>query len=150
MESRLSMPPVPPAALHSASLISGILERVAIASDVGELATVLRTPMVPAAEVTMAPLPLEAAVVSSALGVPARPALGAWAAVHRAILQDAHSARPLHARQKWLLGLAAAAAVAISTVIAYQPTSREITVTFTDLDVAPGIDFTLLRHGIPR
>ena len=150
MATKLRSVPTPPAVLHSDRFLGDIYARIASESDVGECAAALRAPVVPELDAAMSSPALESALAAKVLATPPRPDLGSWAAVHRAILHDAQSARPSHTYQRWMLSIAAVAAVTVGAVMLTETTTQQSVIVFTDLDAAPGIDFTLLRHGVPR
>lgn len=148
----LAAPPRAPAMLHEPRFAQAVLERIVEHAAEAPVFHQLALPVLPPAADALCPEPLLASPIAhKAIAAPAGPSAAAWHRVHDAILADLRQPRRLRVRRRWLAAVAAAALVAA----VFSRSNRGgpdavVDIAFIDLDRAPSLEFTAIRHGALR
>jgi hypothetical protein len=152
MAAALRVPPAAPPAIRAPQFAHAVLERLVEHAAEAPVFRKLAEPVLSPPADAPCPEPLLVSPVARrAMATPAAPTAATWHRVHDAILADLLAPRRLRIRRRWLG--AAVAAVLVGVALSHfgrAVVDNQIDIVFVELEHAPGLEFTAIRHGVLR
>lgn len=152
MAAALRVPPAAPSAIRTPQFAHAVLERLVEQAAEAPVFRKLAEPVLSPPADAPCPEPLlSSPVARRAMATPVAPTAATWHRVHDAILADLQTPSRLRVRRRWLG--AAVAAVLVGVALSHfgrTVAENQIDIVFVELERAPGLEFTAIRHGVLR